>query len=58
MPAKWLEDVKITGCGVLPRDAELELMAASKADDPRTRQRAIDRAYDRTAAAHPHLFKN
>ena len=58
MPAPWLEDVKITGAGVLPRDAELELMRASKIDDPRTRQRAIDRAYDTTAARYPHLFKN
>lgn len=56
--APWLEDVKITGAGILPRDAELELMKASKHDDPRTRVRAIDRAYDSTTARYPNLFKN
>lgn len=58
MTPKWLEDVRVTGAGVLPRDAELELMAASRRDDPRDRQRAIDRAYDRTYAMHPNLFRN
>jgi len=58
MAAPWLEDVKMTGAGVLPRDAELELMRASKVDDPRSRLRAIDRAYDVTATRYPNLFKN
>jgi hypothetical protein len=55
---RWLEEVRITGAGVLPRDTETELMQASRIDHPASRQRAIDRAYDRSEARYPHLFQH
>lgn len=60
MPAAWVKQAQTTGAGVLPRDAERALMAASRVGTPdsRQRQRAIDAAYTTTSRAHPHLFKD
>lgn len=57
MAAAWLDHVKVHGCGALPVSAERELMAASK-HPAIGRMRAIDRAYERTSNAYPHLFRD
>lgn len=56
MAEHWLIEAKKNGCGVLPRAAERELMAAANAP-PIRRAFAIDRAYDRTTEMFPELFK-
>lgn len=55
----WLDRVKREGCGALPRQAERELMVASRVGGAgtATRARAINRAYTRTSDMFPHLFK-
>lgn len=56
----WMIHVMLHGCGVLPKDAERELMRASKVgtSGSRERRRAIDRAYDLTSRNYPTMFKD
>lgn len=60
MAAAWVRQAQIFGCGVLPPDAERELMRASAVGEPdsRDRRRAIDRAYSTTSRAYPQFFKD